>query len=81
MDRRDAWIIKLRMGRPVSKFMRVCCLHFAEDDYFYRSKDSKKAKDTEKKLQYLQGNYLYNMTLWRKNHPELIEQRKKFATK
>ncbi|KAJ8942286.1 hypothetical protein NQ318_005604 [Aromia moschata] len=48
MDRRDAWIIKLRMGRPVSKFMRVCCLHFAEDDYFYRSKDSKKRRILKK---------------------------------
>ncbi|KAJ8943431.1 hypothetical protein NQ318_020682, partial [Aromia moschata] len=32
----QAWILKLRIGKPVSKFMRVCSLHFAEEDYFYR---------------------------------------------
>ncbi|KAJ8958724.1 hypothetical protein NQ318_016452, partial [Aromia moschata] len=35
-DKRKAWILKLRIGKPVSKFMRVCSLHFAEEDYFYR---------------------------------------------
>ncbi|KAJ8945895.1 hypothetical protein NQ318_002737 [Aromia moschata] len=43
-DKRKAWILKLRIGKPVSKFMRVCSLHFAEEDYFYRSKDFKKRK-------------------------------------
>ncbi|KAJ8936376.1 hypothetical protein NQ318_004448 [Aromia moschata] len=47
IDRRRAWILKLRIGSPVSKFMKVCSFHFAEEDYFYRSKDSKKAEDTE----------------------------------
>ncbi|KAJ8947774.1 hypothetical protein NQ318_017046 [Aromia moschata] len=44
IDKRKAWILKLRIRKPVSKFMRVCCLHFAEEDYFYRSKDFKKRK-------------------------------------
>ncbi|KAJ8951983.1 hypothetical protein NQ318_010728 [Aromia moschata] len=48
IDRRKAWILNLRIGKPVSKIMRVCSLHFAEEDYFYRSKDSKKAEHTEK---------------------------------
>ncbi|KAJ8938596.1 hypothetical protein NQ318_020858 [Aromia moschata] len=38
IDRRKAWILKLRIGKPVSKFMKVCSLHFAEKDYFYRQK-------------------------------------------
>ncbi|KAJ8941418.1 hypothetical protein NQ318_010168, partial [Aromia moschata] len=42
IDKRKAWILKLRIGKPVSKFMRVCSLHFAEEDYFYRPKDLKK---------------------------------------
>ncbi|KAJ8947613.1 hypothetical protein NQ318_002622 [Aromia moschata] len=53
IDRRKAWILKLRIRKPVSKFMRVCSLHFAEEDYFYRYKDSKKRKIL-KNLQYLQ---------------------------
>ncbi|KAJ8955539.1 hypothetical protein NQ318_001369, partial [Aromia moschata] len=44
---RKAWILKLRIGKTVSKFMKVCSLHFAEEDNFYRSKDSKR-EDTEK---------------------------------
>ncbi|KAJ8946442.1 hypothetical protein NQ318_014430 [Aromia moschata] len=55
IDRRKAWILKLRIGKPVRKFMEVCSLHFAEGDYFYRSKDSKKRKIL-KKLHYLQIN-------------------------
>ncbi|KAJ8960474.1 hypothetical protein NQ318_013758 [Aromia moschata] len=42
IDKRKAWILKLRIRKPVSKFMRVCSLHFAEEDYYYRSKDFKK---------------------------------------
>ncbi|KAJ8952152.1 hypothetical protein NQ318_018489, partial [Aromia moschata] len=44
IDKRKAWILKQRIRKPVSKFMRVCSLHFAEEDYFYRSKDFKKRK-------------------------------------
>ncbi|KAJ8955979.1 hypothetical protein NQ318_006250 [Aromia moschata] len=44
IDKRKAWILKLRIRKPVSKFMIVCSLHFAEEDYFYRSKDFKKRK-------------------------------------
>ncbi|KAJ8956939.1 hypothetical protein NQ318_014358 [Aromia moschata] len=33
IDKRKAWILKLRIGKPVSKFMRVCSLHFAEEDF------------------------------------------------
>ncbi|KAJ8954664.1 hypothetical protein NQ318_011354 [Aromia moschata] len=36
IDRRKAWILKLRIGKPVNKFMKVCSLHFAEEDYFYQ---------------------------------------------
>ncbi|KAJ8941604.1 hypothetical protein NQ318_012950 [Aromia moschata] len=36
IDKRKACILKLRIGKPVSKFMRVCSLYFAEEDYFYR---------------------------------------------
>ncbi|KAJ8938838.1 hypothetical protein NQ318_019013, partial [Aromia moschata] len=36
IDKRKAWILKLRIGKPVSKCMRVCSLHFAEEDSFYR---------------------------------------------
>ncbi|KAJ8936367.1 hypothetical protein NQ318_008731 [Aromia moschata] len=32
IDRRKAWILKLRIGKPVRKFMKVCSLHFAEED-------------------------------------------------
>ncbi|KAJ8949285.1 hypothetical protein NQ318_006708, partial [Aromia moschata] len=45
IDKRKAWILKLRIRQPVSKFMRVCSLHFAEEDYFYRSKGFKKRKN------------------------------------
>lgn len=38
IERRKAWIIKLRIGKPVTKFMKVCCLHFKEDDYFIQGK-------------------------------------------
>ncbi|KAJ8934022.1 hypothetical protein NQ318_007115 [Aromia moschata] len=38
IDKRKAWIIKLRIGKPVRKLMRVCSLHLAEEDYFYRLK-------------------------------------------
>ncbi|KAJ8951270.1 hypothetical protein NQ318_008173 [Aromia moschata] len=34
IDKRKAWILKLRIGKPISKFMRVCSLHFAEEDFF-----------------------------------------------
>ncbi|KAJ8938697.1 hypothetical protein NQ318_007985, partial [Aromia moschata] len=44
IDKRKAWILKLKIRKPVSKFMRVCSLYFAEEDYFYRSKDFKKRK-------------------------------------
>ncbi|KAJ8956029.1 hypothetical protein NQ318_006305 [Aromia moschata] len=52
-DRRKTWILKLSIGKPVIIFMKVCSLHFAEEDYFSLSKDSKKRKIL-KKLQYLQ---------------------------
>ncbi|KAJ8944434.1 hypothetical protein NQ318_002131 [Aromia moschata] len=48
IDRRKAWILKLSIGKLVSKFMKVYSLHFAEEDYFYRSKDSKKRKILKK---------------------------------
>ncbi|XP_045473069.1 uncharacterized protein LOC123679700 [Harmonia axyridis] len=36
MDRRKAWIVKLRILKPVSKYMKVCSLHFTDRDYFPR---------------------------------------------
>ncbi|KAJ8947822.1 hypothetical protein NQ318_009966 [Aromia moschata] len=59
IDRRKAWILKLMIGKPVSKFMKVCSLHFAEEGYFCQSKDSKKRKIL-KKLRYLQINEVMN---------------------
>ncbi|KAJ8936024.1 hypothetical protein NQ318_007192, partial [Aromia moschata] len=44
IDRRKAWILKLRIGKPVSKFMKICSIHFAEEDYCYRFKGSKNGK-------------------------------------
>ncbi|XP_044258736.1 uncharacterized protein LOC123007480 [Tribolium madens] len=32
-NRRNLWISKLRIGKPVSTSMKVCSLHFTEDDY------------------------------------------------
>lgn len=40
MDQRKAWILKLRIGKPVSDTMRVCSLHFQENDYFQKGKCS-----------------------------------------
>nr|CAI5837709.1 unnamed protein product [Callosobruchus analis] len=34
MDQRKAWILKLKIGKQVSKSMKVCSLHFNKDDYF-----------------------------------------------
>ncbi|KAJ8946108.1 hypothetical protein NQ318_010407 [Aromia moschata] len=59
IDRRKAWILKLRIEKPVNKFMKVCSFHFAEEDYFYRFKDSKKRKIL-KNLQYLQIHEVMN---------------------
>ncbi|XP_063986028.1 uncharacterized protein LOC135167112 [Diachasmimorpha longicaudata] len=33
IDRRQAWIKVLRIGKKVSKYMKVCSLHFIEDDF------------------------------------------------
>jgi hypothetical protein len=32
-DRRKLWEIKLKMGKKVTQSMKVCSLHFSEDDY------------------------------------------------
>ncbi|KAJ8974505.1 hypothetical protein NQ317_012996 [Molorchus minor] len=42
IDRQKAWILKLGIGKPVTKFMRVCSLHFTQDDYFHRGNNSKR---------------------------------------
>lgn len=36
VTRRKAWILKLRIGKPITKFMKVCSLHFKQEDYFNR---------------------------------------------
>lgn len=33
MDKRKAWEKVLLMGKPVTKFMRVCSKHFKNEDY------------------------------------------------
>lgn len=33
VDIHTAWILKLKMGKLPSKYMRVCSLHFTEQDY------------------------------------------------
>ncbi|CAN7995451.1 unnamed protein product [Ixodes hexagonus] len=39
LDKRlkKAWLIKLRMGKPVTATMRVCSCHFAERDFFWNT--------------------------------------------
>lgn len=36
MCRRKAWILKLKIGKPVTKYMLVCSKHFTDDDFFRR---------------------------------------------
>lgn len=38
IERRKAWIHKLRIGKPITKYMKVCSLHFDQDDYFHKGK-------------------------------------------
>lgn len=33
VDKYQAWTIKLNMGKPATKHMRVCSLHFMKDDF------------------------------------------------
>ncbi|KAJ8972010.1 hypothetical protein NQ317_000656 [Molorchus minor] len=33
IDIHKAWMLKLKMGKPASRFMRVCSAHFTSDDY------------------------------------------------
>lgn len=40
MEQRKSWILKLRIGKPISDTMGVCSLHFNENDYFYKGKCS-----------------------------------------
>lgn len=37
VDRRAVWVMNLKLGKPVSKYMKVCSRHFKKDDYFYRT--------------------------------------------
>lgn len=41
VDRRKAWINLLKIGKPVTKFMKVCSLHFTKDDYFNTGKSKR----------------------------------------
>lgn len=41
IDRRQAWIQVLKIGKPVTNFMKVCSLHFVDEDYFYKGKFNK----------------------------------------
>lgn len=38
IDRRKAWEIVLRNGKPATNSMRICSLHFVEKDYLVSSK-------------------------------------------
>lgn len=40
LDRFDAWVKVLRMGKIVTRTMRVCSLHFTKDDFIPSSKYS-----------------------------------------
>ncbi|XP_044764415.1 uncharacterized protein LOC123320980 [Coccinella septempunctata] len=44
MDRQKAWQLKLKIGKPITKNMKVCSLHFTDDDYFYRDPTSKQRR-------------------------------------
>ena len=34
IDRHLAWKLRLKMGKEVSKYMKVCSLHFSDNNYF-----------------------------------------------
>ena len=34
VDAQKAWENALKMGKPVSEYMRICSLHFTKEDYF-----------------------------------------------
>lgn len=36
VDRRKIWIKALKIGKKVSDHMRVCSLHFSDQDYFHK---------------------------------------------
>lgn len=36
IDRRKAWILNLKIGKPITKYMQVCSLHFTEEDYLQK---------------------------------------------
>lgn len=38
VDRRKVWIKALKIGKIVSDHMRVCSLHFLENDYFHKGR-------------------------------------------
>ncbi|XP_044766547.1 uncharacterized protein LOC123322647 [Coccinella septempunctata] len=40
VDRRKAWILRLNLGKPASKFMKVCSLHFTHSDYLQKDGNS-----------------------------------------
>lgn len=42
VDIRKAWEKVLKMGKPSTKFMNVCSLHFKESDYFPLSSKAKR---------------------------------------
>ncbi|KAG5883265.1 hypothetical protein JTB14_024240 [Gonioctena quinquepunctata] len=44
MDRQKAWQLKLKLGKPVTRNMKVCSLDFIDDDYFYRDSSFKQRK-------------------------------------
>ncbi|KAJ8910757.1 hypothetical protein NQ315_009062 [Exocentrus adspersus] len=45
IDKRKAWEKVLLMGKPVSKYMRVCSKHFTSEDYC--AKDRRKNETTK----------------------------------
>ncbi|XP_028146882.2 uncharacterized protein LOC114340340 [Diabrotica virgifera virgifera] len=48
MKRQEAWKLKLKIGKPITKNMKVCSLHFTDDDYFYRDSSSKQRRFLKK---------------------------------
>nr|CAI5837891.1 unnamed protein product [Callosobruchus analis] len=48
MDQRKAWILKLKIGKQVSKSMKVCSLHFNKDDYFNKGLTTQRGRILKK---------------------------------
>ncbi|KAG5897837.1 hypothetical protein JTB14_011836 [Gonioctena quinquepunctata] len=48
ISRRKAWISKVRIGKPFSKFKKVCSLHFKQDDYINKGENTRRGRVLKK---------------------------------